>query len=461
VLCTSGHACAAVGQCGGGVSASLAERWDGRRWAVQSTPGPPGNAARLRGSPAPRPRPAPYIAPRGVRLLALAERWNGVRWARQPTPPAVPGAGGVLLNAVGCSPTAACTAVGQAGSGPPVIERQNGIAWVMQRSPPVRNPGPGQLASVSCPAAGVCVAAGNTGGSEPPDFSALALAERWNGKTWAIQRPPERPGTLPSSPTGIACSSPVAYTAVGEAVLGQPAGTVTLAERWNGTWWAIQHTPNPPHGNLPGAPPHPQRGLVPVGHQLRRRRPQRLRGTSRAVERQDVGHPAPARVAQAPGRGAASCIAAGCPWPLPGQQARTTMPVIAAPVTPARPLTPAAVRAWVIFTSPRNPGAGMLDRLTRSQVLRLSRLEEVKDVLRARCRPKSEEMVIRIGEGPTAADRHEARVSDLREDHGWHSFLHPPNTRRRRTRDQARPQVKPANPVVDPQARRLHGRIER
>jgi hypothetical protein len=29
-------------------------------------------------------------------------------------------------------------------------------------------------------------------------------------------------------------------------------------------------------------------------------------------------------------------------------------------------------------------------------------LEEVKDVLRARCRPKSEEMVIRISEGPTA-----------------------------------------------------------
>ena len=42
--------------------------------------------------------------------------------------------------------------------------------------------------------------------------------------------------------------------------------------------------------------------------------------------------------------------------------------------------------------------------------------------------PKSEELVIRIGEGPTAADRHETRISDLREDHGWHSYcLHPPN----------------------------------
>jgi hypothetical protein len=65
-----------------------------------------------------------------------------------------------------------------------------------------------------------------------------------------------------------------------------------------------------------------------------------------------------------------------------------------------------------------HPSAGMLDRLTRSWVLRLSRLEKVKNVLRARCRPMSQKLVIRIGEGPTAADRHEARVSDLREDHG-------------------------------------------
>jgi hypothetical protein len=41
-----------------------------------------------------------------------------------------------------------------------------------------------------------------------------------------------------------------------------------------------------------------------------------------------------------------------------------------------------------------HPGAGMLDRLTRPRVLRLSRLKKDKDVLGARCRPKSEEMMI-------------------------------------------------------------------
>ena len=68
------------------------------------------------------------------------------------------------------------------------------------------------------------------------------------------------------------------------------------------------------------------------------------------------------------------------------------------------------------------PGTGMLDGQTRSWVVRLNRLEQVQDVLRARCRPKSQEMVVGVGEGPAAADRHEARVSDLWEDHGWHPF---------------------------------------
>src|SRR5213082_2698971 len=68
------------------------------------------------------------------------------------------------------------------------------------------------------------------------------------------------------------------------------------------------------------------------------------------------------------------------------------------------------------------PGAGMLDRPARSRILRPSRLEEVKNVLRAQCRPKSEELMIRIGEGSTTADRHETRVAVFREDHTQHPF---------------------------------------
>src|ERR1700674_5366638 len=72
-----------------------------------------------------------------------------------------------------------------------------------------------------------------------------------------------------------------------------------------------------------------------------------------------------------------------------------------------------------------HPGASLVDRVTRSPVLRLSRIEEIKDMLRARCRPQGEELVIRIGEGPTAADRHETRVAVFREDHTQHPSTAP------------------------------------
>jgi hypothetical protein len=71
----------------------------------------------------------------------------------------------------------------------------------------------------------------------------------------------------------------------------------------------------------------------------------------------------------------------------------------------------------------------MLDRLTRPWILRPSRLEEVENVLCARCRPEREEMVILVGEGAATPDRDEAWVSDLREDH-WPEPLTPASTQR-------------------------------
>ena len=70
-----------------------------------------------------------------------------------------------------------------------------------------------------------------------------------------------------------------------------------------------------------------------------------------------------------------------------------------------------------------HPGVGLLDRVARPWVFRPSRLEQVKDVLRARCRPQGEELVIRIGEGATAADRYETRAAVFREDHTAHLLL--------------------------------------
>jgi len=77
----------------------------------------------------------------------------------------------------------------------------------------------------------------------------------------------------------------------------------------------------------------------------------------------------------------------------------------------------------------QHPSAGVLDRLTRSWVLWLSRLEKVKNVLCARSRPQSEEMVIRVGEAPHRGGL--SRSEGLGPSAGscWNSYqLHPPSS---------------------------------
>src|SRR5262249_59961504 len=68
-----------------------------------------------------------------------------------------------------------------------------------------------------------------------------ALAERWNGSGWHLQPTPNlsQGGGL----NGVSCTSASACTGVGS------SGAGPLAERWNGTRWSVQATPNPPQGN--------------------------------------------------------------------------------------------------------------------------------------------------------------------------------------------------------------------
>jgi hypothetical protein len=73
--------------------------------------------------------------------------------------------------------------------------------------------------------------------------------------------------------------------------------------------------------------------------------------------------------------------------------------------------------------STARPCAVLRDRQTRTRILGSNRLEATEDVFRTRCRPLGEEPMIRIGECPAAADRHEPRVADFREDHDRHRSL--------------------------------------
>jgi hypothetical protein len=233
VSCPAANSCMAVGTYtkASGAGVTLAERWDGSKWRIQPTPSPSGAAwSNLFGVSCVSASACEAVgttASRSGALKVLAERWNGSRWQIQPAPSP---AGGGQLNGVSCSSPSACTAVGGTPQGTPrktLVERWNGSRWQIQSAP---SPAGAFLSGVACTSLTACTAVGGS--------NAGTLAERWNGTTWSTQataNPPQDGAALFS----VACTSPSVCTAVGNSNAGN------LAERWNGTSWSIQPTPNP------------------------------------------------------------------------------------------------------------------------------------------------------------------------------------------------------------------------
>jgi len=134
---------------------------------------------------------------------------------------------------------------GQAAAGgvpAPSAAAGSGRGWSITPTPNPRVP-TGQLFWVSCTAANSCIA---VGAYMTASGRGVSLAERWNGTSWRILPIPSPARATYSALFGVACSTPSACTAVGQAIIG--GATEALAERWNGARWSIQPTPNPPRG---------------------------------------------------------------------------------------------------------------------------------------------------------------------------------------------------------------------
>ena len=247
--CSSTSACTAVGNYfnGAGRTVPLAERWNGRSWAIQPTPSPAGaGSSQLNGVWCPGAHAciaAGFYTSHSGAIRPLAEAWNGARWSIQAVP-APAGATASGFFAVSCASASACTAVGdadRAGISLPLAERWNGTAWSIQATPAPGGATATGLFAVSCPSASACIAVGDSTGSTG---RTLPLAEAWNGSTWRLRRVPA-PAGASSVLQGVSCSAPDACTAAGVFVNAASGVSATLAERWNGTTWTIQATPNP------------------------------------------------------------------------------------------------------------------------------------------------------------------------------------------------------------------------
>jgi hypothetical protein len=158
-------------------------------------------------------------------------------WSLQPTPQP----NGASLLSVSCTSAAACTATGNRATGVTVAEAWNGTAWSIRPTPKIPGGTDAFLRGVSCTSAASCIAVGDyLAGTKD-----ATLAERWNGTAWAIAPIPNPPGAQGSFLYGVSCAAPRSCTAVGD-FIGRTGAEKPLAERWNGSAWSIQPVPSPP-----------------------------------------------------------------------------------------------------------------------------------------------------------------------------------------------------------------------
>jgi hypothetical protein len=97
--------------------------------------------------------------------------------------------------------------------------------------------------AVSCPSTTFCIAVG--------DYSSAGggrtLAERWNGTTWAVQNTLNYQPVVSDVLDAVSCASPTACMAVGNyhTSSAYASPSLPLAEFWDGTSWTLEPVPNP------------------------------------------------------------------------------------------------------------------------------------------------------------------------------------------------------------------------
>ena len=273
VSCSSATACTAVGYSEDASEAveSLAESWDGSSWTVEPTPSPSGSppASWLEGvscsSAAACTAVGTYETSFGTERT-LAERWEGGEWAIQTTQNPPGSEAWNELRSVSCPSATACVAVGRhvQKSGTDftptaLVERWDGTEWTTQSVPqPPQNEGNG-LFGVSCASPTACTAVGSNTVIGAASSYAEVFGERWDGAAWSIL------GMVGLSYPigwwherwlyGVSCAEAEGCNAVG-AGLAAPEGQLAPFEAIG------EHEVQPPYAAFSSTPNAPSKGDV-------------------------------------------------------------------------------------------------------------------------------------------------------------------------------------------------------
>jgi hypothetical protein len=244
VSCSSSTACTAVGGYKNSfkVEVTLAERWNGTEWKVETASNPASAlASHLTGvscsSSSACMAVGSYENSSKVNV-SFAEGWNGTKWTIESTPNSTTGA--IEAAEISCTASTACTADRSYlvnSSWVSVVERWNGTEWKTQTTPTPMHEGHAasevELRGVSCVSSTECTTAGDY---KVEGYGYFPLAEHWNGTEWQIQAisSPAGNGGL-ANLRAISCTSALSCTAA-----GQNGNEEDFAEHWNGVEWRLQ-----------------------------------------------------------------------------------------------------------------------------------------------------------------------------------------------------------------------------
>jgi hypothetical protein len=254
VSCHVVDVCTAVGisTTGGGSYVPLAEHLSASKWAVQTTPNPSEAKETTLGGVSCSSSElctavGRYVTGAGAEVT-LAERWNGTAWSIQTTPnpkEAKTSGQGAILTSVSCTSSTSCFAVGRyintAGTELTLAEHWNGTEWSIQTTPNPAEAKASRLVGVSC-AESQCTAVGRYTSSAGTE---LTLAEHWTETEWVIQATPNPKEAKASSLASVSCVSSNRCQAVGRYTTSAGAEVPLAERRWNATEWTVETPPNP------------------------------------------------------------------------------------------------------------------------------------------------------------------------------------------------------------------------
>ncbi|HEX9034648.1 MAG TPA: hypothetical protein VF834_22620, partial [Streptosporangiaceae bacterium] len=231
VSCASRTFCEAWGGGNGGSPGpTVAERWNGTSWHLQAVP--TSDAV-----------PDSMSCASALFCEALTPtggyRWNGSSWTAQATPSLGGG-----LTGVSCVSATFCEAVAENFNSAPgtLAAKWNGSAWTVQSisTPPAA--ASMMMAAVTCSSASACEAVGSFG-LGTTNAAPRAVAESWNGHSWALQDAVTPPGATANSLRSVSCVSLTFCEAVGSFTDGTGTTGASMAEMWNGKSWKVQTMP--------------------------------------------------------------------------------------------------------------------------------------------------------------------------------------------------------------------------